>query len=268
MLIELDALTRELPALAGRSTQELCELLAGLGFPIDGVEDSGTSPVLDVDVTANRGDAQSHRSLARDLAAKLGADLSPLPHQPLAEGEALVPIRLEAGPAGPLYATAVLELGKGATPRDEWPRHIGHEERGLTLIEALCQRLRVPNEYRDLALITAKYHGVCHHAEELRPATLLDTLQALDALRRPERFEQFLLACEADSTGRPGYEQQPYTQAALLRDALRIALTVDGAALAAKGLKGEAMAEELRRLRIAAIRAARTQDGSGPDEPV
>jgi tRNA nucleotidyltransferase (CCA-adding enzyme) len=164
------------------------------------------------------------------------------------------------------FAALLHDLGKGITPRDEWPRHVGHEQRGLALIEDLCQRLRAPNEYRELALLTAKYHGVCHRAEELRPATLLDTLQELDAMRRPERFEQFLLACEADSTGRPGYENQAYPQADLLRRMLHTALAVNAAALAATGLKGETLAEELRRQRIAAIRAARAQEGAVTDD--
>jgi tRNA nucleotidyltransferase (CCA-adding enzyme) len=159
------------------------------------------------------------------------------------------------------------DLGKGATPPEQWPRHIGHEERGLVLIEALCQRLRAPNDYRELALLTGKYHLVIHRAEELRPATLLDILQSLDAFRRPERFEQFLLACEADFSGRPGYEQQSYTQAAFLRRMLQIALRVDAAALAAQGLNGKALAAELRQRRIAAIRAARGKRDAGPDEP-
>ncbi|MDR3673170.1 MAG: phenylalanine--tRNA ligase subunit beta [Holophaga sp.] len=117
MLIEINALTNELPALAGKDTVELCELLAGLGFPVDGVETQGDTTVLEVDVTANRGDAQSHRGLARDLAAKLGAELGPLDRVTLHEGEPLVPIRLEAGDAAPFYSTAVLELGKaGSTP--------------------------------------------------------------------------------------------------------------------------------------------------------
>ena len=160
------------------------------------------------------------------------------------------------------FAALLHDLGKGATPPGEWPRHVDHEERGLALIDNLCQRLRAPKDYRDLALLTGKYHGICHRAEELRPATLLDTLQALDAFRRPERFEQFLLACEADSTGRPGYGQHPYPQAALLRRMLQIAMTVDASALAAVSLKGEALAEELRQQRIRAIRSARAHDGA------
>lgn len=164
------------------------------------------------------------------------------------------------------FAALLHDLGKGATPREEWPRHINHEERGLALIENLCERLRAPNDYRDLALLMGKFHGLCHRAEELRSATLLDTLQGLDAIRRPERFEQFLLACEADSTGRPGYEQQGYPQAALMRRMLQAVQTVDAAALAAQGYKGEALAEALRRQRIAAIRTARAAAGNPPDD--
>jgi tRNA nucleotidyltransferase (CCA-adding enzyme) len=164
------------------------------------------------------------------------------------------------------FAALLHDLGKGTTPPDQWPHHIGHEERGLALIEALCQRLRAPNDYRELALLTGKYHGVMLRAEELRPATLLDTLQALDAFRRPERFEQFLLACEADFTGRPGQEQVPYPQAALMRRMLQVAQSVDAAVLAARGLKGEVLAEELRQRRIAAIRVARGMQESAPDE--
>jgi len=160
------------------------------------------------------------------------------------------------------FAALLHDLGKGTTPREEWPRHVGHEERGLGLVEDVCRRLRVPKDYRDLAVLTAKYHGLCHRAEELRPATLLDTLQALDAFRRPQRFEQFLLACEADSTGRPGYERQPYPQADLLRRMLKLAASVDAAALAAQDMTGESLATELRRRRIALIRTARAESGA------
>ena len=164
------------------------------------------------------------------------------------------------------FAALLHDLGKGTTPPEEWPRHIAHEARGLALIEALCQRLRVPNDHRELALLVAKYHGVCHRAAELRHATVLDTLQGLDALRRPERFELLLLACEADSTGRPGREHQGYPQAALLRSWLKAATAVDVATLAREGLTGEALVQAIRRLRIRAIRAARIQEGIEEDD--
>lgn len=163
------------------------------------------------------------------------------------------------------FAALLHDLGKGTTPAEEWPRHIAHEARGLSLINALCSRLRVPNEHRELALLVAKYHGICHRAAELRPATVLDTLQALDAFRRPERFELFLLACEADATGRPGREHQGYPQAALLRQLLHAAQQVDAATLAAS-LQGDALIQALRRQRINAIRNARVQDGTREDD--
>lgn len=163
------------------------------------------------------------------------------------------------------FAALLHDVGKGTTPEEEWPRHIAHEARGLSLIKHLCQRLRVPNDYRELALLVARYHGVCHRAAELRPVTVLDTLQALDALRRPERFELFLLACEADSTGRPGREHQGYPQAALLRRLLEAARRVDAAALATR-LQGDVLVQTIRRQRIHAIRDARHQEGLQEDD--
>jgi len=153
------------------------------------------------------------------------------------------------------FAALLHDLGKGTTPRAEWPRHIGHEQRGVTLIETLCRRVRAPNDFRELALLTGRHHGLCHRAEELRPATTLKLLQALDAIRRPERFEQFLLACEADYRGRPGYERRPYPQAARLRQARDAAHAVEVAPLVARGLQGQELAEALRQARVDAIRA-------------
>ncbi len=158
-------------------------------------------------------------------------------------------------PLAPVRFAALLhDLGKGTTPREEWPRHHNHEQRGTELVRAVCGRLRVPNEYRDLALLVAAHHGVCHRALELRPATALDLLEKLDALRRPERFEQFLLACQADSTGRPGYEQRAYPQADLLRRALATANHVDSASLAAQGLQGLELGAALRQARLTALK--------------
>ena len=118
MLISLKALQQELPAITKTSLNDLCDLVASLGFPVDGVEQGEHGPVLDVDITANRGDVMSHRGLARDIAAKLGQDLSTVDLDPLEEGEALIPIRLEAD-ACPLYSTAVLTLGAlQSTPED------------------------------------------------------------------------------------------------------------------------------------------------------
>ncbi len=153
------------------------------------------------------------------------------------------------------FAALLHDLGKATTPENEWPRHIGHEARSLPLIRQLCQRLRVPNDFRDLALLAAQYHTRCHRAAELRPKTLLDTLQTLDAFRRPERFEEFLLTCIADSRGRLGFEDKDYPQAELFRRAYSAALSVDAAALAQSGLKGQQLASKLQQLRCEAIAA-------------
>ncbi|HEY9199934.1 MAG TPA: multifunctional CCA addition/repair protein [Gammaproteobacteria bacterium] len=164
--------------------------------------------------------------------------------------------RLSANPRV-RFAALVHDLGKGETPTDILPHHHGHEQRSVALVEALCKRLRIPNEFRDLAVKVARYHSHCHHAFELRAATLLDTLTGLDAFRRPEILEEFLLACEADSRGRGGFEERPYPQADYFRAALRAARAVDAQALAAQGLQGNALGERLRALRIAAIEQVR-----------
>ncbi len=152
------------------------------------------------------------------------------------------------------FAALLHDLGKGTTPKEEWPRHIGHEERSAEMVKALCARFRIPNDYRDLAVLAAKYHALCHGADKLRPRTLLETLEALDAFRRPQRFEQFLLACEADARGRTGYEDQPYPQADIFRKARQACLSIEAKPLLAQGLSGEAIAAELRKLRLEAIR--------------
>ncbi|HHQ41367.1 MAG TPA: multifunctional CCA addition/repair protein [Chromatiales bacterium] len=152
------------------------------------------------------------------------------------------------------YAALLHDLGKGVTPREEWPRHHGHEARGAELARAVSERLRAPAEFRDLAVLTAAEHGRAHRALELRPATVLELLERADAFRRPERFERFLLACEADSRGRPGYERRDYVQGRLLREARAAAAAVSPRAFVEAGLKGAAVGEALRRARLRAIR--------------
>lgn len=156
------------------------------------------------------------------------------------------------------FAALMHDLGKGDTPADQWPQHIGHEARSVELVRNICIRFRIPNDYRDLAVLAARYHGDCHRAAELRPETLLAKLEGLDAMRRPQRFEQFLLACEADARGRTGYEDRPYPQADIFRKAFAACAAVDVRPLLEKGFSGEAIARELRQLRIRAIREALT----------
>ena len=125
-----------------------------------------------------------------------------------------------------------------------------------TLLERVRRRVKVPVAYRELAIAVARDHGNAHRALELRPGTLLEVLERTDALRRPQRFAQFLLACEADHRGRSGFEQRPYPQAQRLQRAFEAARGVDVAPLVARGLSGEAMREALRAARTQAIKQA------------
>ncbi len=152
------------------------------------------------------------------------------------------------------FAALVHDLGKGLTPREEWPRHRGHERRGMPLVEQLCGRLRIPRRIRELALLVTRYHLYFHRVAELRPGTLLDLLQRLDAFRRPQRFEWFLATCEADARGRLGYEEREPPQLDLFREVHRAAAAVQPGELVAQGVEGAAIAAELRRRRRAAIR--------------
>jgi tRNA nucleotidyltransferase (CCA-adding enzyme) len=132
------------------------------------------------------------------------------------------------------FAALTHDLGKGTTPPEEWPRHIGHEARSVKLVKDLCERLRSPNEARDLALLVARYHGDVHRSLELRPTTIAAMLQSVDAYRKPQRFEEFLQACACDFHGRPGYAEKPYPQAERLRLAFKAARSVDAGSIAAE----------------------------------
>jgi tRNA nucleotidyltransferase (CCA-adding enzyme) len=156
-------------------------------------------------------------------------------------------------PATVRFAALTHDLGKACTPRERWPSHHGHEELGVPLIEALCDRLKVPNAQRELAILTARQHTLVHRAQELTPATVLKLFESCDAFRRPERFAELLLACEADARGRTGLEHRPYPQAAYLRGMLAAAAAVTLAAEDRAGLAGPAIGEEIRRRRLAAI---------------
>jgi tRNA nucleotidyltransferase (CCA-adding enzyme) len=153
------------------------------------------------------------------------------------------------------FAALVHDLGKGTTPKQEWPKHINHEERGVPLVEELCERLRAPRDYRELAVITARYHLHFHRAAELRAATLVDLLQQLDAYRKPERFRLWLLACEADARGRPGYEDRAMEQPAILRRAHEVCAAVGARDFVAQGLEGPAIAAAVREERIRRIKS-------------
>ncbi|MER2511472.1 MAG: multifunctional CCA addition/repair protein [Nitrosomonas ureae] len=132
------------------------------------------------------------------------------------------------------FAALMHDIGKGTTSPEEWPRHVGHEARSVELTQNLCERIRTPKESRDLALLVARYHGDVHRAEELKPSTMANILQTVDAYRKPERFEEFLQACACDFHGRPGYAIKPYAQADRFRKAYLAAKKVDAGAIAAE----------------------------------
>jgi tRNA nucleotidyltransferase (CCA-adding enzyme) len=160
------------------------------------------------------------------------------------------------------FAALMHDLGKGTTPKDILPRHIGHEQRGVTLLSALCERLRVPGECRDLGLLAARYHGDVHRARELRPDTIVRLFYSCDAWRRPERYTQLLQACAADARGRTGHEHDAYPQAEYLLRALTAAQAVDGGAIAAECADKNQIAERVRQARVAAVERAIRSRGS------
>ena len=160
------------------------------------------------------------------------------------------------------FAALVHDLGKGTTPREEWPSHRGHEERSVSLIEALADRLRLPGEYRDLSVIVARYHGIVHRAFELRPKTILEFMERADAFRRPERFAQALLACEADSRGRAGLQSAPYPQRQYLLAARDAAAAVKPSAQDIAAHTGAKIAERLHQRRAETIAELRERSAA------
>ena len=153
-----------------------------------------------------------------------------------------------------MFATLVHDLGKARTPSEVLPQHIGHEQRSLPLIEQLCERLAVPKRHRELALAVAKDHTHCHRALELKPATLLKLLERLDAFRRPQKLQMFLICCEADARGRSGFEQRNYPQADYLRQALDVCLRIQAKEVIADGITGKNIGAEIERRRLQALK--------------
>ena len=172
-----------------------------------------------------------------------------------AREHALLPVR---------WACLVHDLGKGTTPRELWPRHLGHEQRSARLARALAERLRVPGECRELADVVAREHGHVHRSGELGPAATLRLLERCDALRRPERFEQVLQACACDARGRTGREDDPYPPRERLAQALRRVQSVDtatvAAAASAAGARGPQIGAAVQRAREQALEQALEQE--------
>jgi tRNA nucleotidyltransferase (CCA-adding enzyme) len=152
------------------------------------------------------------------------------------------------------FAALTHDLGKGTTEKALLPHHYNHEARGYTLVNALCDRYKVPKAFKHLAAMTAKYHTHVHRAFEVKPRTLLKLLIATDAIRRPERFLQFLLVCTADSRGRPSYESNLYQQADFFRLVLEKVSEVAVKDIIDAGFKGIAIQEQLYQKRLRVIK--------------
>lgn len=159
------------------------------------------------------------------------------------------------------WACLLHDLGKGLTPEDEWPRHIAHEHKGLKPIKAINERFKVPRDCQELALLVGQYHTHGHRALELKASTLLELLQSFDVYRRPQRFEEFIAACEMDARGRKGLEERSYPQADYLRGAAAAARAVAVQPLLEKGFKGPELGEAIKRERLRALKVYKEAAG-------
>jgi len=155
------------------------------------------------------------------------------------------------------WAALMHDLGKGLTPEGEWPSHTRHEISGVPLVEAVSDRLKVPRDFKALAMLVAEHHTRCHRLMEMRPKSIVRLLEAVDAIRRPERLIWFAQACEADARGRLGLEEREYPQFDRLLACAEAARAVDIKPLLSQGYEGLKLAEQIRRLRITAVAALR-----------
>jgi tRNA nucleotidyltransferase (CCA-adding enzyme) len=178
-------------------------------------------------------DTGVHLMMVLDMSAKLNASL---------------PVRV---------ACLMHDLGKGTTPKEEWPRHIGHEMRSAKLLKQVCERLRIPVECKELSEVVAREHGNIHRSQDLNAAALMRLLERCDAIRKPERWPDVLLACECDARGRKGFEDVAYQPATHLSEVLKAALSVATSGIAEQaqkqGLSGPAVGEKIHEARVAAI---------------
>ena len=183
-------------------------------------------------------DTGVHLMMVLDMAAQLDAPL---------------PVR---------FACLMHDLGKGTTPAELLPRHIGHEERSARLSKAVCERLRVPIECREIADVVAREHGNIHRSAEFGAAALVRLLERCDAFRKPQRFADVLLACECDARGRLGLEHCAYPQRQRLANVLKTAQSVVTSVIAdqaqAEGLDGKKIGEMIHAARVAAVAAQKS----------
>ena len=148
------------------------------------------------------------------------------------------------------FAALCHDFGKGLTPKQQWPFHKGHEKAGLVLVNALCDRYKVPKTYKQLALAVTEYHGEIHQCINFNPSKLIDLIEKLDGYRRPLRFNKILLTCQADSQGRTGFETMPYPQKKFLTKILKATQKIDTTSLINQGIKGQDLAQAIWQQRI------------------
>ena len=157
------------------------------------------------------------------------------------------------------FAAQVHDLGKGVTPPAEWPSHKMHCHTGLAVIRELCERIRVPNEFRDLALSVCQQHTNIHNALQLKPSTLVKIFNEMNVWRRPERLEQILICCEADHRGRLGLEELTYPQAHYVKQAYQVALQIQPQPIIADGFTGKGISEEQHKRRVEVVKQFKQQ---------
>lgn len=205
-------------------------------------------------------DCGALRALLPEVDALFGVPQPPRHHPEIDTGlHVLLCLRQAARKAASLpvrYAVLLHDLGKALTPAEELPAHHGHEARSATLAEAVSKRLRAPVACRELAVLVARHHLTIHRARELKPSTLVDLLETLDAFRRPERWAEVLAACEIDAQGRTGLEDRPYPSRPHLEQALAVLGTLDLKSLVAALPPGRQVREVIRDARITALIAA------------
>ena len=185
--------------------------------------------------------AEYHSEIDTGVHLMMVLDMSAQLHAPL-------PVRV---------ACLMHDLGKGTTSPDEWPRHIAHEQRSAKLLQQVCERLRIPVECKELSEVVAREHGNIHRSQELNAAALMRLLERCDAIRKPERLSDILLACECDARGRKGFENDAYGPSSRLQEVLKAALSVTTASIAEQaqkqGLSGPAVGEKIHAARVNAI---------------
>ena len=213
-------------------------------------------------------DCGALRELLPEVDALFGVPQPAAHHPEIDTGEHVLSVLRQCAehqqPLTVRWACLLHDVGKGLTPEAEWPRHIAHEHTGLKLIRAINQRCKAPKDCQELAAQVGEFHTHGHRALELKASTLLKLLQGFDVFRRPQRFEEFIAACEMDARGRLGLEQRAYPQADYLRAAMHAARAVAVQPLLAQGLKGAELGEALNKERLKALTTFKAAASASP----